>query len=172
MQEALDRVMRDHTVLVIAHRLAASTLPLCAQTPMYCGGHHPLILLPAEGCSQTSPVVTLMSSSFAVQAVHCTECRPDSVGHLRELSLLCCGLSCCLSSWCLVCDLRGCRVINKGAVVEQGTHSQLLELGGIYSSLVRKQLQKSASSASFSSLAQVSSESSLRGFLASRSQQS
>ena len=66
----------------------------------------------------------------------------------------------------------GCRVINKGTVVEQGTHSQLLELGGIYSSLVRKQLQKSASSASFSSLAQVSSESSLRGFLASRSQQS
>lgn len=94
VQEALDRVMRDHTVLVIAHRLS-----------------------------------TVQNADRIV-------------------------------------------VINKGTVVEQGTHSQLLELGGIYSSLVRKQLQKSGSSASFSSLAQVSSESSLRGFLASRSQQS
>jgi ABC-type multidrug transport system fused ATPase/permease subunit len=35
-------------------------------------------------------------------------------------------------------------VIDKGRIVEQGTHGELLELGGIYAKLVGKQLQKEA----------------------------
>jgi ABC-type multidrug transport system fused ATPase/permease subunit len=35
-------------------------------------------------------------------------------------------------------------VIDKGRIVEQGTHSSLLQLGGIYAKLVGKQLQKEA----------------------------
>jgi ABC-type multidrug transport system fused ATPase/permease subunit len=36
-------------------------------------------------------------------------------------------------------------VIDQGAVVEEGTHDQLLEMGGVYSSLVRRQMAKKAS---------------------------
>ena len=36
-------------------------------------------------------------------------------------------------------------VIDKGTVVEQGSHEALLEVGGVYASLVRKQTQKEAS---------------------------
>ena len=38
-----------------------------------------------------------------------------------------------------------CRVISKGVVVEEGSHSQLLEAGGAYSSLVRRQMQMNVS---------------------------
>lgn len=48
-------------------------------------------------------------------------------------------------------------LVAKGAVAEQGTHQQLLEAGGAYSALVRRQLQKTDSSASLSSVARDAS---------------
>ena len=36
-------------------------------------------------------------------------------------------------------------VIDQGSVVEEGTHDQLLQRGGVYSSLVRRQMSKKAS---------------------------
>ena len=36
-------------------------------------------------------------------------------------------------------------VVDQGSVVEEGTHDQLLEAGGVYSSLVRRQMAKKAS---------------------------
>lgn len=61
----------------------------------------------------------------------------------------------------LVC----CRVISKGVVVEDGSHNQLLEAGGVYSNLVRRQMHKNTSSASLGSLAHTESSASLRDLL-------
>ena len=61
-----------------------------------------------------------------------------------------------------------CRVINKGVVVEDGSHNQLLEAGGVYSTLVRRQMQKNTSSASLGSLAHTESSASLRDLLPRR----
>lgn len=55
-----------------------------------------------------------------------------------------------------------CRVVSKGAVVEDGSHLKLLEAGGVYSSLVRRQMQKNISTASLGSLAHTESALSLR----------
>ena len=78
-------------------------------------------------------------------------------------------------AWC-ICSLLSvlpympgklicCRVVNKGVVVEDGSHNQLLEAGGVYSSLVRRQMQKNTSSASLGSLAHTESSTSLRDLL-------
>lgn len=40
-------------------------------------------------------------------------------------------------------------VVGKGQVVEMGTHQELLSQGGVYSMLVRRQLQQSPSVSSF-----------------------
>lgn len=58
------------------------------------------------------------------------------------------------------------RVINKGVVVEDGSHNQLLESGGVYATLVRRQMQKNTSSASLGSLAHTESSASLRDLVA------
>ncbi|DBA78719.1 TPA: hypothetical protein ACH3X1_008631 [Trebouxia sp. C0004] len=90
VQEALDRMMRNHTVLVIAHRLS-----------------------------------TIQNADRIL-------------------------------------------VINKGVVVEDGSHDQLLEAGGVYSTLVRRQMQKNISSASLGSLGHNESSSSLRDLIPRR----
>lgn len=51
-------------------------------------------------------------------------------------------------------------VIQHGQVAEQGTHDELLEAGGVYASLVRRQLARAPSSASL--LRSTSSASILR----------
>ena len=60
------------------------------------------------------------------------------------------------------CEMLFCSVVSKGAVVENGSHFQLLEAGGVYSSLVRRQMQRNTSTASFVSLAHAESSASLR----------
>lgn len=62
----------------------------------------------------------------------------------------------------LECEPLFCSVVSKGAVVEDGSHFQLLEAGGVYSSLVRRQMQRNISTASFGSLAHAESSASLR----------
>ena len=60
------------------------------------------------------------------------------------------------------CACRLCRVINKGVVVEDGSHNELIEAGGVYATLVRRQMQKNTSSASLGSMAHTESCMSLR----------
>ena len=48
-------------------------------------------------------------------------------------------------------SLAGRRVVSKGVVTEQGRHQELLDAGGAYSALVRRQMQRSESSASLAS---------------------
>lgn len=62
-----------------------------------------------------------------------------------------------LAAFCSLTRVHVCRLVAKGAVAEQGTHQQLLEAGGAYSALVRRQLQKTDSSASLSSVARDAS---------------
>lgn len=48
-------------------------------------------------------------------------------------------------------------VVNKGAVQEVGTHEELLEKRGFYSSLVARQMQKSASGTSLAAMSRSTS---------------
>ncbi|KAK9850970.1 hypothetical protein WJX84_004301 [Apatococcus fuscideae] len=92
VQEALDRLMKSHTVLVIAHRLS-----------------------------------TIQSADRIV-------------------------------------------VVSKGTVAEEGTHDQLIEDNAMYSALVRRQMQKSKSTASIGGASDgIASSSSFRSLLALRS---
>ena len=52
--------------------------------------------------------------------------------------------------------------------MEDGSHNQLLEAGGVYATLVRRQMQKNTSSASLGSLAHNESSSSLRDLIPRR----
>jgi ABC-type transport system involved in cytochrome bd biosynthesis fused ATPase/permease subunit len=53
-------------------------------------------------------------------------------------------------------------VIQHGQVAEQGTHDSLLEAGGVYASLVRRQLARAPSAASLAPSASAASLGGLR----------
>lgn len=56
----------------------------------------------------------------------------------------------------------GCSVLSKGVVVEEGSHKQLLDEGGVYQALVRRQMDRRPSSASLASMRRNESDASFR----------
>ena len=105
-QEALDRTMKNRTVLVIAHRWLARWLRLRGQAGPSWPAHSP----------------------------------PPAVASLAPPPHPNCRLS-------TVQDAHRIVVIQHGQVAEQGSHDQLLQAGGAYSQLVRRQLARRPSSA-------------------------
>ena len=51
-----------------------------------------------------------------------------------------------------------CRLVAKGRIEEQGSHSELLQAGGAYAALVRRQLQGASSTANLQDAAGLAEE--------------
>ena len=78
----------------------------------------------------------------------------------RPLALSAVAAPCCRCRLSTVQDAHRIVVIQHGQVAEQGSHEELLEAGGVYANLVRRQLARAPSTAS---LAPSASSASLGG---------
>ena len=121
VQEALDRVMQNHTVLVIAHRLSTvvSRFRMCGAV-LHISSARGRSVIPKEGlrmaaaCLWEKPRRLTLHHTVDVAQVHA-----DNIA-----------------------------VIKAGRLVEQGQHGELMETKGVYASLVARQMHKTASTAS------------------------
>jgi energy-coupling factor transporter ATP-binding protein EcfA2 len=145
VQEALDRMMKRHTVLVIAHRLSTvrnadrimcapctrlpppRMLPAC---PLHAAAAVLLAGLVACGpcCLSFAPtcllrLCCLLHAAAAMLLVDHIACGPCRLQFTQSVHALCVGVR------------RS--VIAKGSVQEEGTHESLAESGGLYAALVR-----------------------------------
>ena len=123
VQEALDRVMQNHTVLVIAHRLS-TVVSLCPCTCLFLAHASLLCPWPPGRLRQRTRgvLVTTLRKKARRLALHrmcAVQVHADNIA-----------------------------VIKAGRLVEQGQHDDLMEAKGVYASLVARQMHKTASTAS------------------------